>query len=259
MTVIGIWGEKMINIYKANMHKLIKNVFFILGNIIAFAVTAATTSGNFTLPFLAKYTVADRMFFVSAAMVVFFSVFSPFMVCPEYGDGVIRNRIIAGYKQVHDYAALILTMVSAVLIMSLFYILGGVAGALISGNSISDLSWIAVITMIFATIGYSILVASLCYRAKNIIAGAFIGMGMLNLAFNFVMFGNALVAFSKGVVHAIALFIYNVNSLGQWFSNTPFIDDNVNPGNAVQMLLTAGIIVISVLIGTAKLERRDLK
>ena len=115
------------------------------------------------------------------------------------------------------------------------------------------------ITMIFATIGYSILVASLCYRAKNIIAGAFIGMGMLNLAFNFVMFGNALVAFSKGVVHAIALFIYNVNSLGQWFSNTPFIDDNVNPGNAVQMILTAWVIMLSIVIGTVKLERRDLK
>ena len=67
----------MIRLYKAYMNRFIKNIYFIGGCLIALAVTYAVTSNTMAVPFLADSDTAVRMFFVTAAMVAYFTVFIP--------------------------------------------------------------------------------------------------------------------------------------------------------------------------------------
>ena len=250
----------MLNIYKANLHKLIKNIYFIGGCIIALAVTYAFTSGIVNFPPVSKYGPETVFLFVSAAMVFFFAIFTPMFVCAEYTDGVIRNRILAGHTQKNDSLAMILAMISALLIMSLFYIAGGIIGCISAGSQISGKTVLLVFVDILAYCGFTALIAATSYRIKNYIGAFVFGFMLFVMAYNCVMFGNAiLMVFADSSAFKPLACLYNVNALGQWFSNTPLVDDFVNPGAAAQIIMSVAVLVLSFFIGIAGIEKRDLK
>ena len=250
----------MINIFKANLQKLFKNLYFIGGCIIAFAVTYAFASGTFQFGPFHSLNAGEIMFFVSAAMVLFFTVFAPISVCSAYSEGYIRNRIIAGYTQKEDYLAQVLALEVGVVVMHVFYIAGGCIGILKAGQSLSTIPVSAVILMLLGIFGYTALIASIAYRFKNMIAGVVAGMLLFNMAYSFVMFGNFFLMITAGKPSfKIAAFVYNINVLGQWFANTPFIDDGVNAGAPMQVLSSIAVLAISLFIGCLGLEKRDLK
>ena len=118
----------MFNIYKGNLVRLVKNFLFVLGCILALVITYLITSGKFPLDFLKTGKPEDNMFFASAAMVLYYSFFTTIFVTAEYHDGIIRNRIIAGFSQGNVYVASLLAQYSAVLIMFAVYMLGGLLG-----------------------------------------------------------------------------------------------------------------------------------
>ncbi len=250
----------MINIFKANLHKLIKNIYFIGGCIIAFAVTYGFSSRTLQFGPFRNLNSGEIMFFVSAAIVLFFSVFAPISVCSSYSDGYIRNRIIAGYTQKEDYLAHVLALETAVVIMHVFYLAGGIIGIICEGEPLSVIPVLPIILMLIAVFGYTALVASIAYRFKNMIAGVVAGMLIFNLAYSFVMFGNFLLMITADKPSfKIAAFVYNINVLGQWFANTPFIDDGVNAGAPMQFISSVAVIAFSLIVGCAGLEKRDLK
>ncbi len=250
----------MINILKANLQKLIKNIYFIGGCLIAFSVTFAFTSGTVDFPPLHNLNAGEIMFFVSAAMVLFFSVYTPMSVCGEYSEGYIRNRIIAGYTQKEDFLAHILSLECAAVIMHVFYIAGGIIGIVRAGEPLSSVPVLPIIVMMIAIIAYIALIGSISYCFKNMIAGVVTGMLLFNLAYSFVMFGNFILMLTSGKpAFKIAAFVYNINVLGQWFANTPLVDEGVNAGAPMQFLSSITVLVVSLLLGMAGLDKRDLK
>lgn len=250
----------MINIFKANLHKLFKNIYFIAGCIIAFAVTFGFTSRTLQFGPFRGLNAGEIMFFVSAAIVLFFSVYAPIAVCSSYSEGYIRNRIIAGYSQKDDYLAHVLALEAGVVVMHVFYILGGIIGIVKSGEPLSVIPVLPIILMLIAVFGYTALVASIAYRFKNMIAGVVAGMLLFNMAYSFVMFGNLILMLtSDKPSFKIAAFVYNINVLGQWFANTPFIDEGVNGGAPMQLISSVTVLAFSLIVGCVGLEKRDLK
>ena len=246
----------MFNIYKGNLIRLVKNYLFIGGCILAFGITFLIAAGKFPLDFLQNGLPQDRMFFASAAMVLYFSFFSTIFISVEYHDGIIRNRVIAGFSQTNVYAASLLAQYSAVLIMTAFYLLGGLLGGVKFNVSL----WTKIGIFILSLIGYVTVTNAIAFRLKKVVLSTILTMMLFNMCFNSVMFGNAILSFMENeTALKIGKIIYNIHSLGQWFSLTPFSFDFTNPGFGVMAALSVGVIVIASTLPMIGLKKRELK
>ena len=246
----------MFNIYKGNLIRLVKNYLFIGGCILALGITFLIAAGKFPLDFLQNGLPQDRMFFASVAMVLYFSFFSTIFISVEYHDGIIRNRVITGFSQTKVYAASLLAQYSAVLIMTACYLLGGLLG----GVKFNADLWTKIGIFILSLIGYVTVTNAIAFRVKKVVLSTILTMMLFNMCFNCVMFGNAILSFMENeTALKIGKIIYNIHSLGQWFSLTPFSFDFTNPGFGVMVALSVGVIVIASTLPMIGLKKRELK
>lgn len=247
----------MSNLYKSNMRRLSRNPLFIGGLALAFLATLAFTSNMIGMT--GRFAAIDnekRMFFISIAMMGFFTVFVPVFSNVEYGNGVIRNKIVAGYSIKQVFYSHLLTHISALFLMSVVYMIAGILG----GARISGAMLLKNAVLFFALCAYISVLMLLAIRVKRIVV--LIGYTFLILMFSYsvVMIGNALLSFVlKGSAKTFGTIIYNMIAFGQWFSNTWIGVDEINPGNIAQLAISTGMILIQMLLGTFRLNRRDLK
>ncbi|MCR5249877.1 MAG: hypothetical protein K6E50_04660 [Lachnospiraceae bacterium] len=247
----------MLRLYKACMARLLTNIFFIGGCVIALVVTFAVSSGWMRISFLSEADSSRRMFFVSIAMCVFFSIFVPYSISPEYKDGVLRNKMIIGYTQKQIFGAYYLSHASLLFLMTLAYLIGGILG----GADPFGRYGIPILTVFVAFLFYLTVLCFISFRVKNVIVVAVVITMLFQAAFGMTMFGNAiLMAFDNaGNIEArnVTALIYNLSPFGQWFSNTGFSDDYANPGTAAQLLLSVGGSALVLFAGTLRLNLRE--
>ncbi len=247
----------MLRLYKANMARL-ANLYFTGGCIIALTVTYAVTENIIMFPFLAEVGSARRMFFISAAMIAFFTIFIPVFVNAEYTDGTIRNKMIMGHSQRTIFLSLYLSYASLAAVMWLCYIIGGMAG----GASALGEYAAENIVMLISLLAYIAVILMFSFRIRNTVAVVVMAGVLFFLSTNMVLFGNLFLMLAsrsgnKTAEYVMSL-IYNVNTLGQWFSLSGFADDCANPGNAVQILISLTIITLMLLAGIKSLKKRDV-
>ncbi|WP_044916827.1 hypothetical protein [Butyrivibrio sp. WCE2006] len=247
----------MINLYKANMQRIFKNILFIGGLIIAFIATYAFTANILHMTGRFEKMGCDgRMFFISIAMMGFFTIFVPVFTHIEYSDGVIRNKIIAGYSQKEVYFSHMLSHFSALGIMIVCHMIAGFIG----GVNISGQLLLRYLILFLALCGYISVLLILAMRIKRMVLLAVLTFLVLQICYTGIMIGNALLAFVfKGTQRYIASLIYNIVAFGQWLSRTCIADDYTNPGTLAQILISLAVILISALIGTLGLGKRDLQ
>ena len=246
----------MKGLYKTNMRKLMKSKFYILGLIIAMVATFAFTKNmmNFTGIFESMGD-TGRMHFISAAIVAFFTIYTPLFVCEEYSEGSIKNKIISGFTQKQIFIAGLLAQLSAVLIMWVIFFISGLAG----GGRMTGYWMGSLLITLLAILGYTTLIYAIAFRLEKPIRSTIVAFVLLNLNFNMITFGNLLIMISKGVVLKIAAIVYNISVLGQWFVLTGLAEDTANPGPLCQILTAVIVLVVSIAYGTIKLNKRDLK
>lgn len=246
----------MLHLYISFMFRVVKNMYYRIGCLIALVVTAAATTGMIDFPFPGLKTAADRMFFVSAAMVLYFTVFTPLFMNAEYTDGYIRNRIIAGYSQRQIFAGCVLSQMSAALLMYVLYLIGG----LIGGAGFGSQFICTLLIMLFALLAYTAVVSAIAFRCRKTVALMVISILLFNLCFNCVMFGNAIMMLLDGKPAAkVGAICYNINTLGQWFCLTGLADDYVNPGAPVQIFISLAVTAAACLLANLGLAKRDLQ
>ena len=245
----------MKNLYITNMRKLVKSKFYIAGLIIALVATFLFVADMLGFGgIFDSMTKAERMHFIGAAIVAFFTIYTPLFVCEEYTEGSIKNKIISGFTQKKIFLGGLLTQISALFIMWLVYIVSGIAaGARPGGNQIGS----SIITLI-AMFAYVTLIYSISFRLSKPIRSTILSFIILNVSFNMITFGNLMIMVFKGAALKIASVIYNICVLGQWFVYTGLGDPEANPGAVIQLLISIMIVTISVLAGLSKINTRDL-
>ena len=244
----------MIRLYKANMARFLTSIYFIGGCIIALTVTYAVTCNLIEFPFLADREISSRMFFVTAAMVGYFTVFVPVFTNSEYSDGVIRNKMIAGFTQKEILFSFFLSYASLAVIMWIFYMIGGMLG----GADPFGAYLVPNVIFLVALFGFIAVILVLSFRLTKTVA-AVIAAGLLfQTCFSMVMFGNVLLMVTEGKFGIFPAVVYNVNVLGQWFSLSGFADDCADPGAIVQLIISLCVMAVTAMIGTYRLEKRNV-
>ena len=154
----------MTNLYKANMKRITSNPVFIGGCIIAFLVTFVFTTNIIKLgAIFEKMGSEGRMFFVSIAIMAFFTIFVPLFTNMEFRYGVIRNKLVAGYTQKQVYLSQILGHFSALAIMWAVYFLAGILGGA------RDFGKMAVLNSVFffSLSGYIAIMMFISFRIRK--------------------------------------------------------------------------------------------
>lgn len=247
----------MINLYKANIKRITKNFIFIGGCIIAFLATFAFTANLMRMTGRFEEMGPDRrMFFISIAMMVFSTIFVPLYTNMEYRFGVIRNKIAAGYSQKQVYFSQLLGHITAMAIMMVCYLLGGILGGARDFGKMFVLNSV----LFFALCGYIGVMMLISFRILKVVALSIAAFLILNVCYTGTMIGNALLSFVlKGVAKQVGVIIYNMTAFGQWISGTGFSDDFVNPGRPQQIVISIAVLLLTIFFATLGLEKRDLQ
>ena len=136
----------------------------------------------------------------------------------------------------------------------------GVLGGLLGGVKFNVSLWTKIGIFILSLIGYVTVTNAIAFRVKKVVLSTILTMMLFNMCFNSVMFGNAILSFMENeTALKIGKIIYNIHSLGQWFSLTPFSFDFTNPGFGVMAALSVGVIVIASTLPMIGLKKRELK
>lgn len=246
----------MKNIYRANMHRILKNWMFIGGCIIALVATFIYTANLIGMTGRFESIGPERrMIFISIAMMGYFTIFVPLYTNAEYRDGTIRNKLIAGFSQKEVYLGTLFSHITALAIMMLCYFLAGIMG----GARISADMLARNLIIFLALCSYVSVMELIAMRVKKTVAVAIWAFLILTVSYNTVMVGNFFIAFVlKGTALFIGKIIYNINTFGQWLIHTGFADPGTNPGNLVQILISLAIVLATAFLGTLGINKRDL-
>lgn len=244
----------MKNLVKIGLNRLTKSIVYIIGCILAFVITNRFIVAC-PIPQLAKYDPNSLAILVSGAITIYFSFFVGFFIGNDNEDGILRNKVMVGHSQLSIYFANYITFIVSLAVMMVFWI----AGALVSGSKLDSslLTYIAV--SFFANAAFIALVQSIVFRAKKMIIGIVISMGIAYAFVGSVLMGNFFYMITDGQasLQKLVIVIYNISALGQCFARTSMSD----PGLAitpVQLGVSLALIIAASFIGTLGLKKRDI-
>ena len=245
----------MINIYKSNMRRFFKNIVFTGGCILAFLITFCITSNVFNLPIYSFFKAETMALFLGIAVIIFATIYVPLFTGSEYRDGVIRNKIVAGFSNSEVFFGHLFAHMTGAAIMMIVYFAGAVLG-----GARFDLSQIAgFVIFLFALWTYIAFLMLVSFRVKNTIAVVIVAFAILNINWYFMLMGNAFLMYTEGAVRFVISLVYNIFVVGQWFTHTGFCDKYANPGNLYQILVSLFIFGLMVLASNLGLNKRQLK
>ncbi|MBO4458196.1 MAG: hypothetical protein J5802_10790 [Butyrivibrio sp.] len=243
------------------MRRIKSNPIFIIGCIIAFLVTFVFTknliglTGSFEM-----MGTEGRMYFVSIAIMAFFTIFVPLYTNMEFRYGVIRNKLVAGYSQKEVYLSHLLGHFTALAIMTAVYIVAGILGG---ARDFGKLFGPCVIYII-SICGYIAVMMLISFRITKMVIVSIFAFLVLNFNYSAIMFGNFLISFVlKGIANKIGIWIYNMSPFGQWmvwfYKMAISPEDFTNPGVPAQILISVGTTLIMMFLATAGINKRNLK
>lgn len=244
----------MKNLVKIGLVRLSKNVFYILGCVLAFAITYWVLVVR-PIPQLVNHSTTDVAILTSAAIVLFFSVFSGLFLGNENEDGILRNKVIAGHTQLEVYFSNYIVLAIAVIGMMICWLLGAIAGGAVVDSRLLIYFFIAVIY----NLAYISVIQAIVFRAKKQVTGVMISFAWFYILMTTVLMGNFAYMVTEGqeVAQKIVILIYNMSAVGQCFARTDFSDPGLANG-FVQLATSVVVFALATFFGTLRLKKRDI-
>lgn len=245
----------MKDLVKIGLVRLAKNYYYIGGCILAFAITYWAMTVR-PIPQLMSHDATDVAIFISAAIILFFSIFIGLFCGNENEDGILRNKVIVGHTQHEAYFANYLTLVLAAIGMMICWLVGAFA----SGVPFSFRLLVYFFIAVLYNSAYIAVIYAIVFRTKRQAVGIMISIGWFYMLLTAVLMGNFFYMITEGkeVFQRIIIMAYNMSAVGQCFARTDFVDPGLaNP--FVQISMSLLVFAIATFCGTLGLKKRDVK
>lgn len=248
----------MKDLFRAYSARLLRNIMFIGGTILAFIITYFFTANGETLHHFWQYeTDFDYSLTVSIGIPAFFSLFTPFFLGTEYNDGTIRNKLAAGKTRTELYFASFFSMVLALVIMTAAWLAGSIAGASILPDAVYiitstvrlflyDLAFLAVLVMLSMMITkqrVSIVVQFTLFQMSAFAALTF--QGLMTIA--------------EGRRYEVLRFLLNFDPFGQWLTTSLIGDRECMMSYGTQTGFSVFIMAVMTAAGLCFIQKKDIK
>ncbi len=252
--------EKLV---KANIVRLFKNKFLYVCFIIAVCTTFIVTKGDMEIIKLHSLTQSNCMMVVSGAIFGFLSIFVPIFEGVEYRNGVIRNKIIMGYSQKEVYFAHLIVNAVTILAIELLWFIAGVASGAKPGAELL----VGALSLFFSCMAYAALVTFVLMRSRNTVVTIIISSILFYVSLMACLMTNFIATHVTGGLKSVSVLLENVNPVGQWFTHTIMCNDYyagagnelISYGIVPQLVLAVLVIALFTVLGTFKIENRNLK
>lgn len=244
----------MKKLVRANLVCIFQNLYYKFGLLTAFVVTALFTAYGEHYSVFQVHQKNDYMILISAAILAFFGTFTSFMVHQEMESGVIRNKLITGHTQKEVYLSQLFSHMLAGMLMVICWFIGGVLG----GGKINGFLVSYTFILLFAVFSFIALLTFCGMRIKKNKTANFIGIVIFYVLLNGYLIGNALITFSKGVLHMVYKIIYQLSPLGQWGSHIYASSAYYRFPVGIEILLSMGMILLLTFVGTKDINKRDV-
>lgn len=245
----------MVNLLKADVRRLYRNIFFVAGCVLAFFITWYYTGNGASFGIQYTSDANHYMVFISAGVLVFFSIFPGVFQTVEYSDGIIRNKIAIGRQQIHIYLSEYATLCIAMLTMIVCWLMGGLFGGAVMTVELLKYT----VTMMLFSMAYAAIMTMICMRITKVMVSAGLQIVVLQLGVNATIMLYALSAALDGTAGNIFKIMLNMFPIGQWFSNTSMVNMGTSLGFGSQMVLSSIVIVLFLVLGTFRIDQRDVK
>lgn len=244
----------MKNLVKIGLTRLYKKKFYIVGCVLAFAITLWFLKAG-PIPQLVKYSADTVALLLSAAITLYFSLFTGLFMGNETEDGILRNKVMAGHSQVTVYLSHYVTLLIAMVGMFVCWLLGAIAG----GTVITSKVLLNICIVLLANAGYIAVVLAICFRIKKQVVGIIIGICIFYILVTTVLVNNYVYMISCGTpAEKLMTVVYNISAVGQCFAVSDFVDEGLRVP-LLQLLVSVTVALLATLAGTCKLAKRNIK
>lgn len=252
----------MIRLTRADVFRLVKNKLYIFGVAAAmFGTIYSIKGGLFDGTSYPESTPLGYMKLISVGVMIFMSVFTALFFGKDYSDGIIRNKLIAGYKRHEIFLGDMASAFVAVLGMTAAWLIGGV----ISGvDFFSSALAVFTIKMILFSMAYEAILCLLSIFITNVSAAAAISVVLMQMMlFGSFISGNIYDNMAEGTINkSIFKMIINISPFGQWANNTIFgvgIIKGMDMGTLYDIIVSVVIVAVCAIVGIMNLNKKDLK
>ena len=248
---------------KANVARLLKDRFLYVCFVIAVVMTYIVTKANMEIATLHGLTQNNCMVVISGAVFAFLAVFVPMFEGVEYGNGVIRNKIIMGYSQKDVYFAHLIANAVIIAAVELLWLVTGV----VSGADMGPELLIYAASMFFSNLAFASIITCLLMRSRNTVVTVIVSLLLFYVSFMSCLFTNYIVSYGSGALKKVSIVFENINPIGQWFTQTIMCNDHyasagdelIGFGIPAQMIIAVLVTAGFTAIGIFKIEDRNLK
>ena len=245
----------MKNLVKIGVTRLYKNIFFIVCCVLAFLITEWFVSVG-PIPQLAKYGAATNAIVVSAGIIFFFAMFTGIFYGGEKESGILRNQVMAGYSRKVIFFGRYITLLIALAVMNLFWILG----AVVAGTKLDSEMLVYIgIEFLYNAAAIAVVLA-ICSRTKKQINGVVISLGIAYLCVTGVLIGNYIYYITSEIsktASTIVAYVYNLSPVGQCFARSGIADEGID-AIWIQLLASLTVLVLGFFFGTFKVSQSDV-
>ncbi len=244
----------MKNLVKIGLIRLSKNLYYILGCILAVVITYWVIVTR-PIPQLMRHDVLDVAILLSAAITAYFSAFVGLFIGNENEDGILRNKVMVGHTQPQAYFSSYITFIVALVGMMVCWLLGAFA----AGLTISSRLVIYILISFLSNAAYIAVVQAIVFRFKKQVVGIMAGIGLLYVLLTSILMGNFfyMITDRQVVMQKIVTVFYNVSALGQCFARTVLSDPGL-ANTGIQISVSVIVFLAATFLGTLGLGKRDI-
>lgn len=245
----------MKDLIKIGLVRLSKNIYYIAGCVLAVAVTYWILATR-PIPQFVNHEAGNIAIFVSAAIILYFSIFCGLFCGNENEDGILRNKVMVGHSQLEVYFSNYITLVIAAIGMMICWLIGAIAGGAALNSKLLEYLFIAFLY----NAAYIAIIQAIVFRAKKQVTGVVISFGVFYMLMNAVLMGNFFYMITDGnaALQRIVMVLYNMSAIGQCFARTDFTDPGLADG-FVQVAASILVFTVATFLGTLGLKKRDIK
>jgi len=248
---------------KANVARLLKDQLLYVCFVIAVVMTYIVTKADMEVATLHGLTQNNCMVVISGAVYGFLAVFVPMFEGVEYGNGVIRNKIIMGYTQKDVYFAHLIASAVIIAAVELLWLVTGV----VSGADFTTELLMYAVSMFFSNLAFASIITCLLMRTRNTIVTVIVSALLFYVSFISCLMTNYIVSHGSGGIKKVSIAAENINPIGQWFTHTIMCNDHyasagdelIGFGIMAQIIIAVLVTVGFTAIGIFKIEDRNLK
>lgn len=251
----------MKKLLSANMMRLMKNkCLWFFGLCVIGATLWYGIAGGDIMGFQGKEAdTYDYVSFIVGVVPAFCTLFTGFFLGTEYSNKTIRNKLIAGHSRNEVYMAYLMTVIIATLIYSVMWFGTGIAVFVINKETVMWEGLLkTALTSVFFNSAFTSMLVFISVMIKSKAIAIIVQIEFARGSLMLLLMCGIAMQFMDEFLTNITIIMMNLLPMGQWVLSTGIM--TTNPvAIPIQIVLSLIVTVLMTMLGIRLFEKKELR